>query len=245
MVVSPTYFGACADVAALAEVAHSRDVPLIVDEAWGAHLHFHPDLPPDALASGADLVTSSTHKIVGSLTQAAMLHLGHGDRIDPAVVDRCVSLVETTSPSGLLDRARSTRRAGRPPSTATSCSARRWRRSPAPARRSSRSPASPSSTSRWSAAPGSPAGTRCASRSTSAAPARPATGWRKRSSTRTGSTSSSTRRTSSSRSSGSASPPRRPASGWSRRCAPRSANSKPSRARRRRSWRRRRPGASW
>ncbi|MBS1861991.1 MAG: hypothetical protein JSS68_09795, partial [Actinobacteria bacterium] len=57
---------------------------------------------PDALSCGADLVTSSTHKIVGSLTQAAMLHLGHGDRLDPAVVDRCVSLVETTSPSGLL-----------------------------------------------------------------------------------------------------------------------------------------------
>ncbi|MDX6623474.1 MAG: arginine decarboxylase [Solirubrobacterales bacterium] len=102
MVVSPTYFGACADVAALAEVAHARGVPLIVDEAWGAHLHFSDALPPDALASGADLVTSSTHKIVGSLTQAAMLHLGHGGRLDPAIVDRCVSLVETTSPSGLL-----------------------------------------------------------------------------------------------------------------------------------------------
>lgn len=102
MVVSPTYFGACADVAALAEVAHGRAVPLVVDEAWGAHLHFHPDLPADALACGADLVISSTHKIVGSLTQAAMLHLGAGGRIDAAVVDRCVSLVETTSPSGLL-----------------------------------------------------------------------------------------------------------------------------------------------
>ena len=77
-------------------------MPLVVDEAWGAHLHFHPDLPADALACGADLVTSSTHKIVGSLTQAAMLHLGHGGRIDAAIVDRCVSLVETTSPSGLL-----------------------------------------------------------------------------------------------------------------------------------------------
>ncbi|MBS1880002.1 MAG: aminotransferase class V-fold PLP-dependent enzyme [Actinobacteria bacterium] len=102
LVVSPTYFGACADVAALAEVAHGRGLPLVVDEAWGAHMHFHPDLPQDALAAGADLVTSSTHKIVGALTQAAMLHLGHGDRIDDAVVDRCVSLVETTSPSGLL-----------------------------------------------------------------------------------------------------------------------------------------------
>ncbi|HEY6145385.1 MAG TPA: amino acid decarboxylase, partial [Solirubrobacterales bacterium] len=98
----PTYFGACADVAALAEVAHERGVPLVVDEAWGAHLHFHPELPRDALDSGGDLVTSSTHKIVGSLTQAAMLHVGRGGRIDPAVVDRCVSLVETTSPSGLL-----------------------------------------------------------------------------------------------------------------------------------------------
>lgn len=101
MIVSPTYFGACADVAGLAAVAHERGVPLVVDEAWGAHLRFHPDLPPDALASGADLVISSTHKVVGSLTQAAMLHLG-GERVDPAVVDRCVSLVETTSPSGLL-----------------------------------------------------------------------------------------------------------------------------------------------
>jgi len=102
LVVSPTYFGACADLEALAGVAHGRGTPLIVDEAWGAHLRFHPDLPKDALASGADLVTSSTHKIVGSMTQAAMLHLGHGGRVDAALVDRCVSLVETTSPSGLL-----------------------------------------------------------------------------------------------------------------------------------------------
>jgi lysine decarboxylase len=101
MVVSPTYFGACADVAALAEVAHERGMPIAVDEAWGAHLRFHPSLPPDALSGAADLVTSSTHKIVGSLTQAAMLHLG-SERIDEAVVDRSVSVVESTSPSALL-----------------------------------------------------------------------------------------------------------------------------------------------
>jgi arginine decarboxylase len=102
MVVSPTYFGACADVEGLAAAAHARDVPLIVDEAWGAHLRFHPDLPADALSAGADLVVSSTHKIVGSLTQAAMLHSGHGELLDDAVIDRCVSLVESTSPSALL-----------------------------------------------------------------------------------------------------------------------------------------------
>src|SRR5688572_482268 len=85
-VVSPTYFGAVADVAALAEVAHAHGVPLIVDEAWGAHLAFSDELPEHALALGADLVISSTHKIVGSLTQSAMVHLGHGDLIDEDVV---------------------------------------------------------------------------------------------------------------------------------------------------------------
>jgi arginine decarboxylase len=103
-VVSPTYFGAVADVAALAAVAHARDVPLIVDEAWGAHLAFHEQLPAHALSLGADLVISSTHKIVGSLTQSAMLHLGHGagGLIDEDAVDRAVTLTESTSPSSLL-----------------------------------------------------------------------------------------------------------------------------------------------
>ncbi|HXD59694.1 MAG TPA: aminotransferase class V-fold PLP-dependent enzyme [Thermoleophilaceae bacterium] len=101
-VVSPTYFGAVADVATLAEVAHARGIPLVVDEAWGAHMAFHPDLPAHALSLGADLVISSTHKILGSLTQSAMLHLGHGARLDEAVIDRCVTLVESTSPNSLL-----------------------------------------------------------------------------------------------------------------------------------------------
>jgi arginine decarboxylase len=101
-IVSPTYFGAVADVAGLAEVAHSHGVPLVVDEAWGAHLPFHEDLPAPALSLGADLVVSSTHKVVGSLTQSAMIHLGHGDLVEESVVDRCVTLVESTSPSSLL-----------------------------------------------------------------------------------------------------------------------------------------------
>jgi arginine decarboxylase len=103
-VVSPTYFGAVADVRALAEVAHARGVPLIVDEAWGAHLAFHEQLPEHALALGADLVISSTHKIVGSLTQSAMLHLGHraGGLIGEDAVDRAVTLTESTSPNSLL-----------------------------------------------------------------------------------------------------------------------------------------------
>jgi lysine decarboxylase len=101
-VVSPTYFGAVADVKGLADVAHAHGVPLIVDEAWGAHLAFHPDLPAHALSLGADLVISSTHKIVGSMTQSAMLHLGHGEYLDERVIDRSVTLLESTSPNSLL-----------------------------------------------------------------------------------------------------------------------------------------------
>jgi lysine decarboxylase len=102
MVVSPTYFGAVADVRALADVAHARGVPLIVDEAWGAHLAFSAELPDHALACGADLVVSSTHKIIGSFTQSAMLHLAAGDMLDEYVVDRAISLMESTSPNSLL-----------------------------------------------------------------------------------------------------------------------------------------------
>ena len=101
-VVSPTYFGAVADVAGLVEVAHRHGVPLVVDEAWGAHLPFHEALPAHALSLGADLVVSSTHKIVGSLTQSAMIHLGDSDLIGEDLVDRCVTVIESTSPNALL-----------------------------------------------------------------------------------------------------------------------------------------------
>jgi arginine decarboxylase len=102
MIVSPTYFGAVADVSSLAAVAHEHGVPLVVDEAWGAHLRFSSALPASALECGADVVLSSVHKLVGSITQSAVVHLGQSDRIDKAVLDRAVTLVESTSPNALL-----------------------------------------------------------------------------------------------------------------------------------------------
>lgn len=101
-VVSPTYYGMVADVAGLAEVAHAAGAALVVDQAWGPHFGFHPGVPQSALALGADAVITSTHKIVGALTQAAMLHVAPSGRVDPAAVARTVRLVRSTSPSSLL-----------------------------------------------------------------------------------------------------------------------------------------------
>jgi lysine decarboxylase len=101
-VVSPTYYGMTADVKGLADVAHAAGAALVVDQAWGPHFGFHPGVPQSALALGADAVITSTHKIVGALTQAAMLHVASGGRVDPDAVARTVRLVRSTSPSSLL-----------------------------------------------------------------------------------------------------------------------------------------------
>lgn len=101
---SPSYFGAVADISNLAKVTRDAGVPLVVDAAWGAHFGFHPELPDNPIRQGADLVISSTHKLGGSLTQSAMLHLGGGsfaDELEP-LLSRAFGLTQSTSESSLL-----------------------------------------------------------------------------------------------------------------------------------------------
>jgi arginine/lysine/ornithine decarboxylase len=101
LLITPTDWGTCADIAGVAEVCHAFDVPLIVDEAWGAHLPFHPDLPAWGMDAGADLVVTSVHKMGGAIEQSSVFQL-QGDRVDPSVLKQREDLLGTTSSSGLI-----------------------------------------------------------------------------------------------------------------------------------------------
>ena len=101
MVVYPTYHGICGDLKEIAHLTNQYNIPLLVDEAHGAHFHFHPDLPSSALECGADLTVQSTHKVLGAMTQASMLHL-KGQKIDAHAISKALQLVQSSSPSYLL-----------------------------------------------------------------------------------------------------------------------------------------------
>lgn len=98
LIINPTYYGAATDIKKIAEIVHSYDIPLIVDEAHGPHLHFHEELPISAIDAGADICCQSTHKIIGAMTQMSMLHV-NSTRVDAKRVQQILSLLHTTSPS--------------------------------------------------------------------------------------------------------------------------------------------------
>lgn len=101
LVVSPTYHGISSDLEAIAQLTHTRNLPLIVDEAHAPHFAFHPEFPLSALAAGADIAIQSAHKVLSAFTQSALLHV-QGDRIDPHRISQCLQLTQSTSPSYLL-----------------------------------------------------------------------------------------------------------------------------------------------
>ncbi|XP_022987165.1 uncharacterized protein LOC111484796 isoform X1 [Cucurbita maxima] len=101
LVTSPTYHGICSDLREISQICHAKGIPLIVDEAHGAHFGFQPQLPLSALQQGADLAVQSTHKVLCSLTQSSMLHMS-GNIIDREMICRCLQTLQSTSPSYLL-----------------------------------------------------------------------------------------------------------------------------------------------
>jgi arginine/lysine/ornithine decarboxylase len=101
LIVSPSPYGTCADISAIADVCHRHKKPLIVDEAWGAHLPFHENLPTWAMDAGADVCVVSVHKMGAGFEQGSVFHL-QGDLVDPVRLSACADLLMTTSPNVMV-----------------------------------------------------------------------------------------------------------------------------------------------
>ncbi|MBM7870084.1 arginine/lysine/ornithine decarboxylase [Clostridium pascui] len=101
LIINPTYYGVATDIKKIADIVHSYDIPLIVDEAHGPHLGFNEKLPMSAIEAGADICAQSTHKIIGALTQCSLLQVC-SKRVDTHRVKQQLNLLQTTSPSYIL-----------------------------------------------------------------------------------------------------------------------------------------------
>ena len=97
-IVSPTYDGVVSDVSKIADIVHRKGIPLIVDEAHGAHFRFGKWFPDSALDMGADAVIQSVHKTLPSLTQTALLHI-KGNYVNSRNIERYLSIFQSSSPS--------------------------------------------------------------------------------------------------------------------------------------------------
>jgi arginine decarboxylase len=100
LVNNPTYYGICADLRRITELAHEAGMLVLVDEAHGTHFYFRDDLPVSAMAAGADMASVSMHKSGGSLTQSSLLLTG--ENVNPHYVRQVINLTQTTSGSYLL-----------------------------------------------------------------------------------------------------------------------------------------------
>lgn len=103
LVINPTYFGVCAHLKDIVDLAHSYHVPVLVDEAHGVHIHFHEELPMSAMQAGADMAATSVHKLGGSMTQSSVLNINtKNGLVSPNRVQTIISMLTTTSTSYLL-----------------------------------------------------------------------------------------------------------------------------------------------
>lgn len=101
LVINPTYFGIAGDLRKIVEITHSYNIPVLVDEAHGVHIHFHDELPLSAMQAGADMAATSVHKLGGSMTQSSILNV-QGKLVSPERIQAILSMLTTTSTSYIL-----------------------------------------------------------------------------------------------------------------------------------------------
>jgi arginine decarboxylase len=107
--VEPSYIGMLSDLEGMASATHAAGVPLLVDQAWGGHLGFHPGLPGHALQRGADALVTSSHKTLTAFTQGSLV-VARTALLDEGRLDEAFEMLHTTSPAAAIlastDRAR-------------------------------------------------------------------------------------------------------------------------------------------
>lgn len=101
LITSPTYEGVVSDIEGISKIVHEYKIPLIVDEAHGAHFGFYETFPKSAVSLGADIVIQSLHKVLPSLTQTALLHI-NSDFVQADLIQKFLEIYETSSPSYVL-----------------------------------------------------------------------------------------------------------------------------------------------
>lgn len=101
MAINPSYYGVAPDLKKIVNMAHGNNMPVLVDEAHGTHMHFNSHFPISAMAAGADMSAASLHKTGGSMTQSSALLVGNG-KINPNYIKQVLNLTYTSSPSYIL-----------------------------------------------------------------------------------------------------------------------------------------------
>lgn len=101
IITSPTYDGIVSDVEEISKIVHNYDIPLIVDQAHGAHFGLDDRMPESAIKLGADAVIVSVHKTLPAFTQTALLHIC-SNRISQKKIKKYLGIYETSSPSYIL-----------------------------------------------------------------------------------------------------------------------------------------------
>lgn len=101
IITSPTYEGVVSDIKAIADIGHKYGIPLLVDEAHGAHLGFHDNFPKSSVSLGADIVIHSIHKTLPAFTQSAIIHI-NGNIVNYSEIKRYLTIYQSTSPSYIL-----------------------------------------------------------------------------------------------------------------------------------------------
>ena len=101
LVTSPNYYGVTKDIQQISHICRNKGIPLLVDEAHGAHFLGKCGLPQSAAVQGADIVCHSAHKTLNAFTGASYLHICT-DRVDISRIKRCICAVHTSSPSYII-----------------------------------------------------------------------------------------------------------------------------------------------